>query len=716
MDILTPKPDPYELATQAKNELILYECVRRQRLYETMTPQPNLSAMENEHRAGFCLETIETWSRDLETYQRDILWAPDPKGLFGGLGQLKGYAPRMMVPFMASKAQRRIAVEVAEAILSQDEDHVNMVKARQVAATTQLLGVFEWVFRFKAGRTGALSSKDEDNIDKGGSAHRDVSGLFPRLRMIVDAICWGLPHLRYNLHRSEKWIARRADENPSLFTASQDMGMKMVRPIWTVFGQRLYDEAEGNLITGAVPGATFKEGDIMTYVFFDEYPLYNEKRPGLDRASRDAVEPATSTIITIGTIPRDGGLTSDLKALADDVTNPSLRNLTIDWSDVFVYMTDAYFKCRDCLEITPYHPKGQKPEEFDSPGEAGIERTCRRCGSVQVVSRFSMNSIPDRFENCDRALQPGEVSSSWWKKKMATLRFDKTSIARFYCRAWLAAVGVGAFPGFDPVKQIIRPSPKKGERRDGFDPGHSTKNPAAWGASIWDPETQTPRIVAWHMAADWPIQKWIPFMKGWHPRQLGRMRIIYGSPEEVGKTFSQVYSYTDEELVQMELSSRHPPDQNTTYEGDAYGKNRDSGTDAAYEILAHYGIRFSVNREKKRAEWVAKAQNVWMKRLRIEQTAADHLPRHAKGSYIRIHEAIQTAQMVSTEGQSDPVYDISAKEPNRMVKHIIDFLLYIFRTLPEVGHAVVNPVGEYEVDKETERVTVVDRNQGAFPW
>ena len=231
----------------------------------------------------------------------------------------------------------------------------------------------------------------------------------------------------------------------------------------------------------------------------------------------------------------------------------------------------------------------------------------------------------------------------------------------------------------------------------GFDPGHSQKNPAAFVLLAVDDRIGMPRAVAAQCAAEWPIQKWVPFFKRWHPNALTRMRIRYGGPDEQDRLFSS-YGYTDDDLALMEKLSWYGH-HSVSWHGDKYGLNRESGTDSAYEILRMYGIDVQTHYRHERADEVRKAQDVWVPSLLVEEDVAEYRAlRPDGGRYHSLSQCVQMAAMVSTEGVSDPKYDISAKLPDRYVKHYIDALIYSFRELEDFVHFRSGPEGAVSVE------------------
>ena len=707
--------DPYADAQDALIGLVRFECERRHLLYDDITPR----GLDDTERIEALFLTLDQWAADPVQYCRDVGWAPDPKGRFGGLGKMGDLAPPMMVPIIPSPAQANLLWALEGIVESGKEMHGNLLKSRQLACTTLVLNFIDRCNKFKPGFAAALSSYDEVLIDPGGSGHRDVTSLFSRLRMMMDAVCWGLPQLAYNQNRSQKWITtQREKRNACLFAESQDAKMKIVRPPWVVYQREIFPQASGNVISGAVPGEKFKQGDIMTFVLLDEYGLYNVKRPGMDKTTRASVKPACDHIFTMGTIPDSGGLDSDFKSLSDTVGNPTLVNLTLDWSDVFAYIIHAVFKCDHCGSLSRYHKPGEIPDEVPGPGPDGVDRDCSTCGKTVTVRRFSAASIPKRFEDWEQTLQPGEITSPWWNRTMAGARFDRTELCRFYLRNWVGSAGDRAFFTFDRARAVVaRDSVSIGHEWwrsvTGFDPGGSETNPAAWVMVRFSEKLMIPRIVGWHMAAHQRTEWWTPFFKQWSASRMDRQQVLTGA--DAGKLWSRVYHYTKEERAMLDHISLIRVTRADRYTGDKYGSHKSmTYGESEYDILEKYNVFVEWEYSSDREVLLQRFRDLWCPRLEVDPFVARHRPMSPRNEmYPTIVDCLDTARMRTTQGQNEARRDIDKNHPAN-VSHPIDALLYITRLLPEEITATADPSGNLNVNPERQETAHVCFGEGGM--
>ena len=695
----------YKKSKELLFEYIRKECVRRRQLYMKMTPLPGDSPERVEAKQKFCLLQLRAWSQDRVQMVKDVGWSPDPRGRFGGKGGIPaGLAPPRMVPLLLYPKQKELIETLRRMDETHDSLHLNIVKSRQVAATTFLLDDAKNDFLFTDSFKLLLGSYAEDVIDGGGKGHREGDSLFARLRMMLDAFMWcftpanyspkgsRLSVLRFNQHRSMRWQQEQLKkDNVCMLGESDDMKMRLKRPRWVIFGAEYFTQALGNVARGKLPSDQFSKSDTFSRVIMDEFGEYHKIGAGVDKKARDAAIPCCDHIVTLGTIPEGGGAASHFKQLADKGQSLTLINLEIDWTDIGNYMVGAFYSCQRCnpgnplVDDQPFEgKKSAYGKPVPGPGTEGVYKVCEHCGHKQLVTRESL-------------------SSPYFEMVKDELNYDIVAISRYYRRNWYASVGDRAFPGFVRERAIIPRVIDSAASRTviGYDPGHSEENPHAFVVVRFNEDTQMPTVIGAHMAANWPIQKFVPFFKRWHPGHLSRKVIMYGSPEEVGRTFAQMYQYRPEEIELMKRLSEYARNDlhEVMYEADSYGVNRDSGTPAAFDMLRQYGIRFRYTFTKDRADQVSKAQNVWMPRVRIEEHVAAHKAYKKGGYYLTLPEAIHMAKMVSSEGHGDVKYDISAKLPNRFVKHYIDALIYAFRQFPDVAHSRVDSGGVFHVER-----------------
>lgn len=663
-------------ARELSDQLVLHECERRRRLYAALTPYPDEPPDVQQDKIVLCLQQWLAWKADRISFIRDMAWVPDPRGLFGGRGKIPpALAPPRMVPFMLYVPQRDFLKSVLDCSSHDGALHLNIVKDRQVAATSGTL-LADWSsWLMDDGFALLLGSYEKEAIDAGGKGNREGDTLFGRFRMFNDAMVWSLPHCAFNLHRNRRWVSeQRRKENLCLFDESDDTAARIVRPRWTVFGQEMFRGARGNYARGVVPSDKFGKSQTFSKALLDEFGEYDRLGPGVDKKARDAVIACCDHVQTQGTIPEGGGLGSHFKELWDRGDTETLRNLEIAWSDLPNYMLGAFFYCSACGERADYG------DPAPPPGKDGIAKRCG-CGAESLVTRDS-------------------VTSPWFERKKDEYGHDTVAIARYFQRKWLGAAADRAFPSFNPARQVVGRAPSPGALTvHGYDPGHSEKNPHAWSVVRWDPRAQRPTVVAWHMAAEWPTQKWVPFFKCWHPSQLQRMRVLYGSADEIGKTFAQAFRYREEELGILARIAEYQHGE-AVWRGDAYGSNSSAGTEPAFRILQRYGVRFRFTRDKDREPLVRKMQDVWVGRFRIEDFAARHRPWRKGGHYPTIVECLQTAQMVSSDGQGETRHDVSAKLPSRYVKQAVDSLTYTIREFPAFVRGVPDEGGAFSADAD----------------
>jgi len=685
----------YEQSRAELDELVMLECIRRRDLYNTVRHLPTDSPEDKEFKNGFLIhDLLPLWASDPLRWIRDCAWSPDPKQRFGIAPE--GIAPRGMVPVIPFAIQAEFIRKLAAAMEMREPPDFAFLKPRQVFFTGFALYAMLHGWLFKPQRSFLLGTYRTDLIDRGGKGNREPDTMFGRLRLYLDAFLWNFrkpspsgidsvlkfgqqdrPHPNAGKGRMLKqWLA-----NPTGLSESEDSSFKLVRPRrWDILGIDMFPDAAANWFVGQLPGDDFGRGISALAVFGDEAGQINKAiGPQADRRAWNACNETCRFRIWGGTVPDGGGVDTKLYELCErlESDDETLTRIDIEWTDIPPYFAGAWWNCPSCRHRNPTN----KPPK--------VKGYLARCGECKKITDVDIMHF----------------SSHWFERVKKKMGNDPVGLAREYLRQWSGAMTGQAFPGFKAENQVAERSPTYQWRTVmGYDPGHSEENPHAWGLVRFDDQTQTPRLIRWHMAANWSTQKWIPFMKCWHPSMLPRMKVLYGSPSEVGMPFS-AFEYSREELEILERISEFAHETKDWY-GDSYGDNKESGRTSAYKIMAHYEVRMRFDRQQDRADQVRKAQNVWMPRLEIEDECAKYTPVRPGGYYPNIVECVQTAQMRSSEGQTDVKYDISASKPTRYVKHPMDMLIYIFRALPDVAHAVSDLGGNFSVEANRKPVII----------
>lgn len=657
-------------------------------VYLPMTPTPRDDEAVKMAKARQCLLQLQQWAQDPVQFIMEACWSPDPRGLFGG-GKIQAeLAPPRMVPIVLWPAQEELVKTLHRVVEEDRELHFNLLKSRQVAATTIVLAFFIWCWLFRPGCKAVVGSLSEDAIDGGGKGHREGDSLFARFRMMLDAIVWCLPHLAFNQHRQERWKAeQRARDNIALMGESDDTKMRLVRPRWVVFKREIFKDARGNLVGGKLPSDKWARSDSFTLALLDEFGDYDKLGAGVDKSTRESAVPCVSHIITQGTIPEGGGLDSEFKRLCDRGQTLTLINMEIDWSDVGHYMIGAFWLCEKCRKANSWG----KPSP--GPGPKGATRNCEFCHHQQLVTRRT-------------------ITSPYFERVKDLLNYDEIALARYYHRDWYASIGDRAFYTFDKDRALrsrgATVNPHEMWRTiDGFDPGWSEKNPAAWVLVRFSETLQIPRIVAWHMAANRRIDWWIPFLKRVHPSRLFSTThpyiLLYGA--DAGRPWKDVHDLRPQEIALLEHIARIPPGD---YEGDKYGSHKTAVGESEYHILDRYGINMRWEYTGDRGDLIGKARDLWVPRLEIDPVMADHRPVDPHGKqYPSILDCFLTARMVDTKsGQGQTKKDINKNEP-WAVSHPIDAFLYACRSLPNEVRATMGPAGSFVVTPQRETAPII---------
>ena len=677
----------YEAAREQLLQLVVKECERRALVYDSLTPRPKDAPEAQQAKTRSCILQLAVWAQDPVKFISDIGWAPDPQGHFGGGPNSKipeALAPARMVPIILFKEQKRFVLEIVRIIRCDHRLHLNLLKSRQVAATTLVLLVILWCWLFMPNFKALLTSYEEDVIDGGGKWDREGDSLFARFRMMTDALFGCMPALRFNGHRSAKWKAEQlAKGNKCLTNESEDKKMRVVRPEWTYLQRRLYPKAKGNVITGKLPSDKFAKGDSYTLVLMDEFGEYDKLGAGIDKKARDAALPCCPHIITQGTIPEGGGLDSEFKTLCNKGQSITMVNLEIDWTDVAPYMLGAFYLCPHCTRRTTYG----KPAP--GPGPKGAEKTCEHCGKAHLATR-------------DNPKDPHGASSPYFEMVKDDLNHDEVSIARYYRRDWYAALGDRAFYTFEKAKTLVpRPARLSGEDLwtpvDGYDPGWSEKNPAAWICGLFSERLQKIRLVGWHMAAHWRADKWVPFFKRISPDRLFSSVnpwLLTKGPD-AGRPYRDVHTLRPEEVEMLRRVSGVPMGE---YEADKYVAHENATGDSEWKILEQFGVHFHYEYTKDRGALIGKARDLWVPRMEIDPEIAGYRPVDPHGrEYPTLVDCFMSARMVDTKsGQGQSKKDINKNEP-WAVSHPIDAFLYLCRALPDEVEARANAAGQMVV-------------------
>jgi hypothetical protein len=331
------------------------------------------------------------------------------------------------------------------------------------------------------------------------------------------------------------------------------------------------------------------------------------------------------------------------------------------WSDIVPYMAGASWICQACQHENP-HPV--QP----GPGPKGTEKTCERCGTLQLVRYHHM-------------------TSPWFKQQCKLMLHDKVGIARELQMDWMSAQGDVLFSSLDPSLVLPFQDSPSNYTLEGFDPGQSMKNPGAWVMGRYCPKTHRLAQVAYWMSVNPHPEYWVPFMKHWHPRQMRRMKVIYG--KLAGRGYMEAFEYPDEALEMMERASQFPLGD---IRGDKFGSHQ-GGVMSTYDVLMEYGIYVDWIKTPDREELVRNGVE-WASRVLID-SKIEHLepPTPLGGRFPSLMMAYQTAKPRQTDAEGRRIYDVSKKEPP-YVHGYADAFFYQVRDLDQV-HAIVNAGGHF---------------------
>ena len=189
--------------------LMVIEARNRAATYGDFRIQPGDTDKHREARGVLLLQLLARCSQDLPLFVETFAWSPDAKGQFGGdtvrdwcrplvdLGLIPGGA----VPIVLFRIQRRALEEFQRALDRPGGADIALLKSRQVALTTLIGGwAFLWAWFFRDGFTAAVTSYDEDQIEKGGKGQREADSLFGRYRLFLDYMMTCVPALKFNQH------------------------------------------------------------------------------------------------------------------------------------------------------------------------------------------------------------------------------------------------------------------------------------------------------------------------------------------------------------------------------------------------------------------------------------------------------------------------------------------------------------------------------------
>jgi len=653
------------------------ECLRRNRLYRALRVDIE-DETPKEDKVRFLFQTLQKWAREPLEFIRDCAWAHDSKGRFGAGSVPKGIiAPPGMVPFRPYKKQIELIEMWDRFQTSPTEEAAVIEKSRQVFATGLLAGwlpLHAWLFQ-EGGKTG-VTSYEEDMIDRGGKGQRTEETLFGALRSYLDALVHCIPELRFNKRYKRKFDG---DMTQSGLRDAQDTNRKLTRPQWWVHGERMFAEAERNFIVGDSPGDSLFRGLKLRNAILDEFAQFNDRREGVDKDSWSSCQAAAKNRIAPFTLPKKGGTASFPYQLCHNEEFAKVASqISFHWSEVAPYMADGAWICRACGHENPHPPN-------HPPGREGVERACGLCDLEQRVV----------FK---------DMTSPWFRKMSALALGDRTMIAREYQLDWMASQGDVLFSTLNHHGLVRRHNETKGTwvTLEGFDPGWSMKNPAAWISSRFDPVDRRVVLVGYWRSDNPHPEYWVPFMKHWNRRRVMQSRMPYG--KFGGQTWMEAFQYPPEALEVLDLVSRYPLG---SVEGDKFGSHKAGGT-SHYEVLADYRIFVHWIKTKDREKLVGRGIE-WATRMSIDDRIADLAPPTPLGGRFPTVKAVfQTAKPKPQSGQAEYRIDVDKQDPPH-VHDAADAWFYLCRHLEQVrvspnvngDWATVSEVGRSEVTQDT---------------
>lgn len=654
-------------------EIVKQESLRRHRLYASLRTDID-DGTPHELKAELLWQKLHEWAHDPLVFIQDCCWAHDAKGRFGAGAVPKGIiAPPGFVPFLPYKKQKELIAMWADFQKSDTEEAAVIEKSRQVFATGLLAGwlpLHSWLFQ-EGGKTG-ITSYDKEMIDRGGKGQRTEETLFGSLRSYLDALVTCIPELLFNKRYNRKG-RRDGDLVLCGLKDSQDISMKITRPQWWVYGQRMFKEAEGNFIVGDTPGDSLFRGLKLRNAILDEFAQFNHRQDGVCKASWASCQAAAKNRIAPFTLPEKGGTASFTYQLCHNQEFAKVaRQISFHWSEVTPYMAGGAWVCRSCRHENPHPPN-------EPPGRVGIDKRCGRCGIEQRVV----------FK---------DMTSPWFKKMTALALGDRTTIAREYQLDWLASQGDVLFSSIDGTT-LVRPHPERVDQivpgfvtLEGLDPGQTMKNAGAWICARLNPARRRISIVGYWMSINPHPEYWVPFLKHWSAERTRRTPVIYGKFAGRGN-FGEIFDYPDEAYKVMDLVSRYPLGE---IRGDKFGSHM-AGGHSMYMGLADYRIFVGWNYTKDREELVKRGVE-WSVRLSIDDKIAEiEPPSPLGGAFPSVDKVFLAAKPKQTEGEARRTLDVSKKEPAH-VHNGADAWFYLVSQLTQV-HAVAVAGGGFIEDR-----------------
>ena len=672
----------YEEAREALDGLVRQECIRRAtKVYQPLRIYAQDDKERKEDKAHLLHMDLHRWSERPLEWIRDMAWCPDPKDEFGAGAVPKelvraGLAPKGMVPMILFDKQREWIAEFFRVIDGRGRKDLVLLKSRQVAFTSLMEWCGNHIWLFRDASPAVWTTYDDELIDPGGKGHRTADSLFGRQRLFLDAICSCVPSLRFNAHLKPHTSSREfrrwkteEGKNRAGLQDSEDISKKLVRPKWVIHGREVFPGAEGNFILGDLPDSALARGQAVLYVWLDELGYYNRRRSGADWKAWGACGAASKVRVAGGTIDPEGdGTASLLYDLAEkDDGSDVLSKFFVSWTDMPPYMAGAWWTCDTCANRNPLAP-------HEGPGHDGTLHTCTICSGTQLV----------RYKH---------VRSKWYLDIESRERHNRRVMAAEYDMDWLASHGDRFFYTFDAQQAVTRRPLRQVLMFDGFDPGTSSSNPAAWISVAFDTKEQRPRIVGYWMGSDTMILWWLPFFKRWSPKQMSRMQMPYG--KHAGEPWMRHFHYDELALKMLQRMNAFPMARGRVY-GDFSGTHRNMG-DSPYTVLQDYEVyvdsEYTADREglcRKGIDWAA--------RLEIDPVIAEICPPATAGTdYPSILQVFSTAKPMEQMGQSRTRIDVDKRSPPH-VNHAADAWLYLCRGLPDEVHAVVDPGGGWSIE------------------
>ena len=664
--------------------LVVEECYRRAQLYDSFRIKPNDTKETREAKVELLILQLHEWKADPIAWLNDMAWAPDPKGAFGSKAvpeELANYIPTKMVPFIPYPKQREVAIEFDALCRGDVDGDIGLLKSRQVAMTTMMIWMAEREFLFFKQSPGLMGTYEEGLIDQGGKGQRDPDSLFGRLRMFLDCMCHCIPALRFNSHiyknRHSKAdrAAQKWKNSGCGFESHEDTSFKLTRPPWYVYGNEIFPEAKGNWILGMLPSDSFGRSLSAHWALLDEIGQYNLNRDGNDKDAWNACANNVKVRVGWGTIGKKSPLSSMLYELTEgrDEDDYTLTSFWVHWSDIVPYMAGARWKCRACAHSNP-HPV------LPGPGPKGHMLVCDGCVR-EIIVRYK------------------DLWSPWYERVCLKMKMDKVGIARELDMDWQSSQGDTLFAAIDAGTVLERTTVRPTMIAfDGFDPGNSVDNPAAWVCGLYDPRARKIHIVGYWMAANAFAEFFVPFFKRWSSAQTKRMRLVYGKYS--GMTFSEAFEYSDDAYRMMDHLATIGVPIGDIY-GDKYGSHQNM-TESAYDILANYGIYVNYEYTKDREALVRRGQE-WAARIAIDDRIEDIKPMSPLNKrYPSIFQVFTTAKPTPVTGQGTYRVDVDKKTPPH-VNHACDAWFYLCRAFAghEI-HASADSGGRFAVDGRRE--------------